>query len=544
MTPDAQSLLETLVERVQSADKGQKALALNQAVRDIHPLLEPGDLESEDVFSTLILAATSDGLGARQAEHILRGTLKSLTTKKVASTKLVNPLAEVEPDLSDVIIRCTDWGNSQRFVHDHQGRVRFVTKTGVWLIWDGRRWAIDENKQIYRLGRKTVKNIYREAAEGRTSSERGDIAKHAIKSESKASIESMLGLSESEPGVAVTPNELDCDPWLLNCQNGTLDLQTGILHDHRRDDLLTKAINTNHDPDAICPVWLKFLDRIMEGNQTVIDFLQRAVGYTLTADTSEQCLFFMEGKGKNGKTTFAEALKILMGDYALTTPAETFLSKRGEGGVRNDLARLPGARLVVGSELEENRKLDEALVKTLTGSDEISARFLHKEFFSFRPTHKLWMFGNHKPIIKGNDEGIWRRMIRIPFNATIQAHEQDKHLNEKLALEMAGILQWALEGCLIWQTTGLNIPPEIVQATKDYRAEMDIIAAWIDECTTKITGKTSARELYSSYTTWCDANGEIAVNQRRFGGTLTEKGYTRNRITTGFVWEKIGLLNS
>ena len=319
---------------------------------------------------------------------------------------------------------------------------------------------------------------------------------------------------------------------LLNCPNGTLDLQTGRLLKHDRADLLTKRIEVKYDSNAECPRWLAFLNRIMDGDQELILFLQRAVGYTLTGGVAEQCLFFMLGTGRNGKSTFIETLLALLGDYGQKAPTEMLMFKGNGGGIPNDLARLPGARLVVAAEVEQGRRLAESTVKDLTGGDTITARFLRQEFFDFTPTHKVWMYGNHKPVIKGTDEGIWRRIHLIPFAVQIPVSEQDPNLKAKLAEELPGILAWAVRGCLDWQKHGLSVPESVKEATADYRAEMDVVSAFIEECCT--TGQNHYakwKELYAAYTDWCNVNGERAESGKRFGNTLTERGYKADNGT-------------
>jgi putative DNA primase/helicase len=288
---------------------------------------------------------------------------------------------------------------------------------------------------------------------------------------------------------------------------------------------------------------MSFLDRVLNHDESLIEFLRLAVGYSLTGDISEQCLFFLYGTGKNGKSTFIETIMALMDQYGLKTPVETLMSKQAEG-IRNDLARLAGSRLVAASETEEGRRLNETLVKDLTGGDTITARFLHKEFFEIRPTWKIWIYGNHKPEIRGTDEGIWRRMRLIPFTVKIPDSEQDPQLPARLKEELPGILAWAVRGCLDWQQAGrLPVPAVVQSATASYRYEMDMIGTWLAEhCLVSPNVVASAKALYTSYTAWCTASGERSVSQRRFGESLTERGFARQRQNQGIFWKGIGLL--
>ncbi len=358
---------------------------------------------------------------------------------------------------------------------------------------------------------------------------RQKLVKHALSTESEARLRAMINLAQSEPGIPVTEVELDADPWLLNVLNGTLDLKTGELRPHLREDLITKLSPVRYDLDATCPTWDKFLQHIMDGDEDRIRFLQKAIGYSLTGSTTEQVLFIFYGNGANGKSTFLITIHSLLGDYARQTPTETLLIKRGNG-IPNDVARLKGARFVDAAEAESGKQLAEALVKQLTGGDKIPARFLYGEFFEFDVTFKLFLAVNHKPIIRGNDYAIWRRIRLVPFNVTIPPEEQDKTLSEKLKAELPGILRWAVEGCLLWQKEGLGVPDLVKSATGDYRAEMDVIADFIAECCEVAPGaKTPFKALYKRYTEWCQENQEESIGKKDFGRCLTERGFKTGR---------------
>ncbi|MFN3763256.1 MAG: phage/plasmid primase, P4 family, partial [Anaerolineae bacterium] len=323
---------------------------------------------------------------------------------------------------------------------------------------------------------------------------------------------------------------------------GTIDLRSGELRPHNPDDLITKIAPVDYIPDAQAPTWEAFLHRIMDGNERLIAFLQRAVGYSLTGDTSERVLFILYGTGANGKTTFLETLRALLGDYGIQAPADTLLVGR-ENAVPNDIARLRGARFIAVSEISEGRRLAEVLVKSLTGRDTITARFLYSEFFEFRPEGKIWLATNHKPIIRGTDKAIWDRIRLIPFTVTIPEAEQDKHLVEKLKRELPGILAWAVRGCLEWQTSGLGVPEEVRSATEAYRAEMDVIGAFIaDRCILSAGARVKAGDLYEAYRKWCEENKEEPLNKIAFGLRLAERGLVSERDMHARYWRGIGLL--
>jgi putative DNA primase/helicase len=341
----------------------------------------------------------------------------------------------------------------------------------------------------------------------------------------------MITLAQSEPGIPVTEADLDSNPWFLNVQNGTLDLKTATLRPHQREDLLTKIIPVSYDPNALCSTWDKFLAEIAAGDHDLIHFLQKSVGYSLTGSVSEQVFFILYGIGANGKSTFINTILHLLGSYAQQTPTETLLVKKHTNGIPNDVARLAGARFVAAVEAEHGRHLAEALVKQLTGGDTITARYLHKEFFEFNPTFKIFLSVNHIPAIKGNDHGIWRRIRLIPFNVTIPENKRDPNLSTKLEAEFAGILRWAVEGCMLWQKEGLKPPDSVKTAVEDYRAEMDTIGDFIEECCAiDPAAKTPFGALFTEYQNWLNLNGvNFTASKKDFADALSEHGYQSSR---------------
>jgi putative DNA primase/helicase len=434
----------------------------------------------------------------------------------------------------------TDLGNSERFVSQHGENVRYCYLWGKWLVWTGARWKRDDAGQVHRLAKKTVRSLYGEASDAEDEERRKAVAKHASRSEGADKIKAMLELARSE--VPVAPDELDSDPWLLNASNGTVDLRTGQLRGHRREDLITKLAPVEYDPNAAAPTWEAFLERVLPGEE-LRTFVRRAAGYSATGDTSEQVMLINHGAGNNGKSTFQEALSAALGDYSMRAPTEMLMAKRA-GGVPNDVARLKGARFVTASETEEGRRLAESLVKDLTGQDTISARFMRAEWFDFKPSHKLWLSTNHKPEIRGTDNAIWRRIRLVPWAVAIPPAERDRKLAQKLRSELSGILAWIVGGCLEWQRESLQAPAEVRKATAGYRSEMDVLGDFLaDRCFRGERLEVGKDELYKAYQMWSEDAGERTETKRKFGMLLKERGVEdgRNSERTKRIWKGIGL---
>ncbi|MCC6976273.1 MAG: bifunctional DNA primase/polymerase [Anaerolineae bacterium] len=545
------------LQALESASEGERNHTLNKAAFNLGQLVPSGLVAEFDVFRELEAAATRIGLSEAEIGATIRSGLESGKTKArtvtppspesiVAGERLKNAPA---PSLSEAenAPNLTDVGNAHRLVGRWGDRIRYVALWKKWLVWDGTRWAQDDTHAIMRAAKDTVQGMYREASELVSDRQRQAYIKWALNSESRGRLENMIALAQSEKRVAIRPEKLDTRDWLLNCKNATVDLQSAgasgkfRTYDPDPHDLLTRRLDVVYDARAKAPHWLKFINRVMGGDQEMIAYLQRAMGYSLTGDVGEQCLFFMIGTGKNGKSTFIETLLTLMGEYAIKTPTETLMS-RDRSGVPNDVARLAGKRLVVARETDESQRLAEATVKDLTGGDVIVARYLYQELFEFRPTHKLWMYGNHKPLVRGTDEGIWRRIRLIPFMETITEAERDPYLPARLRDEMPGILNWALEGCLEWQVSGLGEPAKVREATQIYRSEMDILGEFFSEtCEIKASQWVTARDLYRAYSQWCDEMGERPISQRALGLRLKERGFQPERGANGTrAWKGIG----
>jgi putative DNA primase/helicase len=445
-------------------------------------------------------------------------------------------------DLPVVEAHLTDYGNAIRLVRRHGEDLHYCSRWGKWLTWTGKRWADDDTGRVYRMAKQTAISIYDEVTNASNLDERKAIFSHAARSESRSRLEAMVGLAESEPGIPVVPDDLDTKSWLLNLRNGILDLHTGKPHPHRREDLLTKQSRVKFDPKAEAPMFMAFLDKIMDGNQNLVTYLQRTLGRALTGDVTEHRLEIWHGVGANGKSTLMGVIMDVLGDYAKIAAPGLLLDRRHEGHP-TERADLKGARFVGSIEVGETRSLAEELVKQLTGGDKIKARFMRQDYWEFEPTHKLVIACNHRPIIKGSDHAIWRRVRLVPFNIIIPDDEQDKDLRARLWDESSGILNWLLQGCLDWQRDGLTDPDEVKAATAEYRAEQDTIVGFIeDRCVVGPNRKVAAGDLYTAYGVWCKDTKEEQLSKRAFGLRLAEQGFIPDRTKAKRWWFGIGLV--
>lgn len=427
----------------------------------------------------------------------------------------------------------TDLGNAERLVDQHGEDIRYFTPAKTWFVWDGARWAEDRTLKVHRLAQTVVRAIYDEAAEATDSDSRKALAKWAVASEASGRLASVVDLAR--PKVPVVEEDLDSDPWLLNCPNGTIDLSTGDLLEHRREDLITKMTGVPYDPDALCPRWEQFLHEIMGGDLDLIAYMRRAVGYTLTGVDTEQAFLVLYGGGANGKSTFVNALDDVLGDYAGTCGKDTLAAglRKSQGGANEELVEMRGKRLVSATETEQGEPLAEAMVKRLTGGEKITARKLFGHNITFRPTFTIWLSTNHLPQVKGTDTGIWRRLKLVPFSVTFSDDQKDPDLAEKLRSESAGILAWAVRGCLEWQEHRLETPGAVLKATANYRAESDHLQAFIDdECFIDPHEKVDQRTLYARYVKWFEEGGEHgSMSSLDFKRSMERRGFEVKRTT-------------
>lgn len=420
-----------------------------------------------------------------------------------------------------------DMGNAERFVDLFGENVRYCYTEKKWYFYNSMRWSVDNLGVILRMADKCVEAMKAEAKLYLQADEEsgGDMAKafekHMKSSRSNKSKKAML--NEVEHHLPILPIQMDRYKMALNTPSGIINLKNGDVKAHNSEYYFTKITSVDCAEAADCPRWLAFLDDIFAGDKDLIRYIQKAVGYSLTGSTAEQCAFFLYGTGRNGKSTFIDVIRDVFGDYAANIQPETIMVKSSQNSaINSDIARLKGARLVTSVEPNEGVRLNEGLLKQLTGDDTVTARKLYSEEFEFKPEFKLWMATNHKPIIRGTDTGIWRRIHMIPFDVQIPEDKVDKNLTHKLKAEMTGIFKWCIDGCLMWQREGLQMPAAVLKSVREYRREMDVISAFIeDKCT--LEGTVQASTLYAAYVSWADSNNEYCMSNTKFSTELAKR---------------------
>ena len=443
--------------------------------------------------------------------------------------------------------RCTDAMNANRFAERHADSLRYCSKQKIWYAWTGTRWRGNEQGEAIRRAGETARSIYGEAQREEDDVKRQQLAKWAIQSESRQRLEAMVALARFTLDIEVHSysETFDRDPWLLNCENGIVDLRTGVLGPHRRNALITRIAPIKYDPNAGCLRWNTFLDDVTCGNSDLALYLQRVAGYVLTGDTREHAFFLLHGEGSNGKTTFVNVIANLLGDYAHAIPFQEFIEKTHEGG-SNEIAQLEGTRFVYSMEAPVGRAFNEALLKQLSGGDKIRARALYQESVEWDTQAKLFFSTNHRPEIRETADAIWNRVQLLPFRAVFLGQTCDKELSTKLHAELAGILSWAVRGCLSWQCEGLNPPAEVIAANRDYRAENDTFSDFLRERgVIDSRAHCLSRDLYGAYLKWAHQNGlRHVMTKRAVGNELGRRGYIRSAYNGRDAWRGIGLAAS
>jgi P4 family phage/plasmid primase-like protien len=443
--------------------------------------------------------------------------------------------------------RFTDLGNARRFVTAARGRFLYVHASKCWMHYDGRRWVRDGARATHELAATVARGLFTLTATATSLEDQKAIADHALRSQRRDRVEAMVALAASAlPDLKAEPSDFDDSPDLLNVANGTLDLRTGNLRPHHADDLITKLVPVAFDPDAKAPTWERFLGGVLPDPDTRA-FIQRGAGYSATGHVREHALFFLYGKGRNGKGTFTRAITSVLGDYVDVAPPGILLASQNERHP-TDIMDLAGKRLVSAAETGENNAWNEERVKWLTGGDALKGRGMRENWrASFEPTHKFWVESNHEPRVRGVDEGIWSRIRKVPFkqqwreacdDAPERAHlpVQDLKLREKLAAERPGILAWIVGGAREWYAQGLGTPREVREATAAYRAEQDLLGEFL--ASVSVAGRL-LKDVHAEYVSFAAANDEAPVSSRAISSELKRRGYevkpTRNgRVVLAF----------
>jgi putative DNA primase/helicase len=434
----------------------------------------------------------------------------------------------------------TELGYAHRLVHVYGDQLRYVPEWRRWLVWTGQRWAPDATGQSARWMKVIARRITADALAETDDRKREALVRLARRGESSAGVSGALTLASTEETVVVIPDDLDADPFLLNTPSGVLDLRTGELGPHDPGLLLTKMTKGAYRPEVSGMEFGKFLRRV-QPDEAMRAFLARLLGHALEGRVTEHVLPIFHGEGSNGKSTLINAVTAALGDYA--APADPdLLTARTFDAHPTGTADLCGLRLAILHEGDAGRRLAEGTVKRLTGGDRIKARFMRENFWSFDPSHTFLMLTNHRPIVVGQDEGIWRRLRLVPWDVVIPVEERDEQLPDRLALELDAILAWLVAGYLDWHRHGLGEPERVVEATAKYRAESDTLARFLDECCVPGHGTVGSTELFHAWQKWCADQGEDAGSQKALTTALENRGFDKGKDGTGRIrWRGLGL---
>lgn len=441
--------------------------------------------------------------------------------------------------------KLTPYGNAERLVARYGDRIRYCPPHRSWLVWDGSRWRWDETGVVVRLAKKVVRSIYTEVKPGHPKYEK--VVKHALASEKTEQIRGMIELAGTERGIPVMPLELDADPWLLNCKNGTLDLKTGELRPHDRRDLITKSTGVDFDPDAEHETWFRYLVDATGGDAELAAFLRRVAGYALIGEPLEKSFFFVYGPPDSTKSTFIDAITAALGDYAVASAFSTWCVQSNTGGNRGDLVRLAGARLVTSVEIKKGAKFDEEIVKSVTGGDAITAAAKFKDDITFRPSFTLLLAANDAPAIRDDDEGMWNRCNRLPFLCV--PRRKDPAVKRTLtSVARPAVLAWAVRGCLEYQRRGIGSASAVERSTSDYRAENDRFAGFAADCLAFEEwddARASRPDVKAAYLAWAKENNiRFPLTPAELYDKLRAAGATEGKIRGSLFFKRVRLLSA
>jgi P4 family phage/plasmid primase-like protien len=423
-------------------------------------------------------------------------------------------------------IEYSDRAMSNRLIGEYGARIRFCDALGGWLVWDGTRWAQDGSMQVFDWAGKVLARASHEALQ-RVDFNAAKAERVATSLASNGARNAVVNYAKADRRVAVTAEMFDADPWLLNTPNGIVDLRTGEVRERADGELVIKRTAVTPNFNKTCPQWKKFLHEATGGNKDLERFLQIWMGYTLTGMTIEQKFAFLYGPGGNGKSVFVNTVAAIMDEYASKAAMETFTASSNDRHP-TELARLRGLRMVYASETADGKRWNESRLKEITGGEPITARFMHKDEFTYTPLFSLMFLGNTRPELRSIDDGIRRRLMLIPF--TVKPGNPDPFLPEKLREEWDAILAWMIEGTVIWMSEGLIVPEVVKAATDEYLEDEDAVGRWIKERCRKLEGQfTLTASLYDDWREWCGENGETAGSQKKFSGLLKARGFEKGR---------------
>jgi putative DNA primase/helicase len=558
---DGDDLIDSVTDMLLSDRATRRMLAVDFAPK------AGGDVQ-EITKALLTLSRGVEGM-VRQIEvddKAARAAAKAAKAQEHGPVHLPTPPPGEDPAASlDAVGPHTQGANAQRIHRDFADKLIYTTGAG-WLMWTGSHWRIDPSKDdalTTGFVATLPKIIAKEAQElmsialgcppGQGQKElfalANDRLRWALQSDNASAIAGALKMAKH--GLRKAYHEFDADPWLFNVRNGTLDLRTGALRPHASTDLLTRCAPVVFCPEATCPKWEVFLLQVFKNDQAMVDFMQRIIGWSLTGIVQERALFFLYGPtGWNGKTTVVETIKELLGScgeeddevgYARKVDVNTFMVGKNVEENQRKMASLIGPRFVFTTEVDASHRLNERLIKDITGGDTVEARRLYHEPFSFKPTFKAWMYGNYRPDIRDTDDAIWGRVKLIEFNVCFK-ESMDLTLGETLKSELAGILNWAIRGCLSWQKMGMCVPEKVQKSTQDYRQEQDIFAPFIAGRCVVGEGKSEKfAALWGAYKRWCARKEEEEGKQVRFTNYLNAKGYLSDNNATGRGARRLGI---
>ena len=538
-----------------SSDASQQAakLAVARILAGIEVTITDDISEFREVLEPLNMAVRSGGaFEARQVYLFIRSTaawLQTIDDPEDIYPDIYDPELIDQDDLMQLYnYEDSDFGQAEALIYLYKNRLRFVWGMG-WMLWNGLRWVVDEwgaAKQYGMMGAR----IRLKAALYMVEQIQGDDAardkalmrvRAALSRRNLAPVDRALKAAETMPYFVTEAGDLDLNHFMIGVKNGVIDLQTGQLVPPNPDHLITKRTNIPYYPDAPCPRWEQFLSEIFQGDEDLVEYVRRCIGYCLTGDTREQYLWVAHGIGANGKSVFIEIVRALLGEYGSAIEFKT-LMHGGASDKGDDLAPLRGVRFVAASESEQGKRLNEALVKQMTGGDPLRVRHLYGKFFTFVPTFKIWLVTNHKPVIVGTDRGIWRRLRMIPFNARFEGGNADKELPVKLRSELPGILAWAVRGALAWQRDGLNVPFSVAEATEGYRQEMDVLGTFLAERTAVFPeGRATIAQIYDAYKTFIEDSGMQPMSKFALSRALEERGFKQAKSGSERYWKELGL---